>query len=77
MTIQIGADGLEVRGSRKRTRRHPDNPAVCGCVRSCMLTKAECHRFRIACRYRSEAVRPAFVPAPSEQTDDQLEEGAR
>lgn len=61
MTIQIGADGLEVHGSRKRTLRHPDNPAVCGCVRACMLTPAECRRNRVACRYRHEAVRPPFV----------------
>lgn len=65
--ITIGPDGLEVDGSRERTLRHPDNPYVCGCVRACMLTKAECRRKRVRCRYRNYAVRPAFVlPAKDE-----------
>jgi hypothetical protein len=43
---------------RKRTLRHPDNGHFCGCVSACMLTKAECRRKQVRCRYKSGQVKP-------------------
>lgn len=41
-----------------RRLRHPENGHFCGCVGGCMLTKAECSRKRIRCRYKNGEVRP-------------------
>jgi hypothetical protein len=50
---------------RQRTLRHPDNANFCGCVGSCMLTKTECRRNRVRCRYRNWEVKPLEKLLPS------------
>jgi hypothetical protein len=62
---------------RKRTTRHPVNAHFCGCVHSCMLTKAECRRLSVRCRYRREEVRPLShcIVIKAEQTEELEEEG--
>lgn len=43
---------------RERTLRHPESKYFCGCVSSCMLTRTECRRKQVRCRYRFGEVRP-------------------
>ena len=57
--MRLGNDALSHQAKAGvRPVPKPDGPRVCDCDRACMLTRAECGRKRIKCRYRNGAVRP-------------------